>query len=62
MSPPDISAQGTVCSVAADIIRAKCDGTSAPSAAQIDWIIAAYTAAEIDEQMAALAMAVLLAD
>ena len=58
MSPPDISAQGTAFH-AVDIIRAKCDGIEL-SAAQIDWIIAAYTAAEIaDEQMAALAMAVL---
>ena len=51
-------AQGTAFH-AVDIIRAKCDGIEL-SAAQIDWIIAAYTAAEIaDEQMAALAMAVL---
>jgi len=58
MSAPDISVQGTAFH-AVDIIRAKCDGIEL-SAAQIDWIIAAYTAAEIaDEQMAALAMAVL---
>jgi thymidine phosphorylase len=44
---------------AIDIIRTKCDGTEL-NKAQIDWIIAAYTANEIaDEQMAALAMAVL---
>jgi thymidine phosphorylase len=44
---------------AIDIIRTKCDGSEL-SKAQIDWIIAAYTANEIaDEQMAALAMAVL---
>jgi thymidine phosphorylase len=44
---------------AIDIIRTKCDGSEL-SEAQIDWIIAAYTANEIaDEQMAALAMAVL---
>jgi thymidine phosphorylase len=44
---------------AIDLIRTKCDGIEL-SDAQIDWIIAAYTADEIaDEQMAALAMAVL---
>ena len=44
---------------AIEIIRTKCDGSEL-SDAQIDWIIAAYTANEIpDEQMAALAMAVL---
>jgi thymidine phosphorylase len=41
-----------------DLIRFKCDGGEL-SDAQIDWMIAAYTADEIaDEQMAALAMAV----
>jgi thymidine phosphorylase len=41
-----------------DLIRFKCDGGEL-SDAQIDWLIAAYTADEIaDEQMAALAMAV----
>ncbi|WP_059013056.1 thymidine phosphorylase [Streptomyces specialis] len=42
------------------IIRAKRDG-GALTPEQIDWIIAAYTAGEVaDEQMAALAMAILL--
>jgi thymidine phosphorylase len=58
MSAPDVSSQATTFH-AVDIIQKKCDGFEL-SAAQIDWIIAAYTAAEIpDEQMAALAMAVL---
>ncbi len=58
MSAPDISSQAPAFN-AVDIIREKCDGIEL-SAPQIDWIIAAYTAAEIaDEQMAALAMAVL---
>jgi thymidine phosphorylase len=58
MSAPDVSSQATAFH-AVDIIQKKCDGFEL-SAAQIDWIIAAYTAAEIpDEQMAALAMAVL---
>jgi thymidine phosphorylase len=58
MSAPDISSQATAFN-AVDIIQKKCDGFEL-SAGQIDWIIAAYTAAEIaDEQMAALAMAVL---
>jgi thymidine phosphorylase len=43
-----------------DVIRTKRDG-SALSDAQIDWVIAAYTRGEVaDEQMAALAMAILL--
>jgi thymidine phosphorylase len=43
---------------AIDLIRSKCDGAEL-SDAQIDWLIAAYTADEIaDEQMAAFAMAV----
>ena len=58
MSAPDVSSQATAFH-AVDIIQKKCDGIEL-SAAQIDWIIDAYTAAEIpDEQMAALAMAVL---
>ncbi|NED99692.1 thymidine phosphorylase [Phytoactinopolyspora halotolerans] len=45
---------------AVDIIRVKRDGDEL-SDAQIDWVIAAYTAGEIaDEQMSALAMAILL--
>jgi thymidine phosphorylase len=43
---------------AVDIIRTKRDGREL-SDAQIDWVIAAYTAGEVaDEQMAALAMAI----
>jgi thymidine phosphorylase len=43
---------------AVDIIRAKRDGREL-SNAQIDWVIAAYTAGEVaDEQMSALAMAI----
>jgi thymidine phosphorylase len=43
---------------AIDLIRGKCDGVEL-SDAQIDWLIAAYTADEIaDEQMSAFAMAV----
>ncbi|MDQ2749003.1 MAG: thymidine phosphorylase [Actinomycetota bacterium] len=45
---------------AVEVIRTKRDG-SALSDAQIDWVIAAYTRGDVaDEQMAALAMAVLL--
>jgi thymidine phosphorylase len=45
---------------AVEIIRTKRDGREL-SEAQIDWVIAAYTRGEVaDEQMAALAMAVLL--
>jgi thymidine phosphorylase len=45
---------------AVDVIRAKRDG-SVLSDAQIDWVIAAYTRGDVaDEQMAALAMAILL--
>jgi thymidine phosphorylase len=45
---------------AVDVIRAKRDG-HALSSAQIDWVIAAYTKGEVaDEQMSALAMAILL--
>ncbi|HJY43136.1 MAG TPA: thymidine phosphorylase, partial [Propionibacteriaceae bacterium] len=44
---------------AVDVIRAKRDGGEL-SDAQIDWVIAAYTAGEVaDEQMSALAMAIL---
>ena len=44
---------------AVDVIRAKRDGREL-SDAQIDWVIAAYTAGEVaDEQMSALAMAIL---
>ena len=45
---------------AVDVIRAKRDG-HALSDAQIDWVLAAYTRGDVaDEQMAALAMAILL--
>ncbi|AGL21032.1 thymidine phosphorylase [Actinoplanes sp. N902-109] len=45
---------------AVDVIRAKRDG-HALSDAQIDWVLAAYTRGEVaDEQMSALAMAILL--
>jgi len=45
---------------AVDVIRTKRDG-GALSAEQIDWVIAAYTRGEVaDEQMSALAMAILL--
>jgi thymidine phosphorylase len=45
---------------AVDVIRAKRDG-HALTDAQIDWVVAAYTAGEVaDEQMSALAMAILL--
>ena len=45
---------------AVDVIRTKRDG-GALSDAQIDWVIDAYTRGVVaDEQMAALAMAVLL--
>ncbi|MFC7341393.1 thymidine phosphorylase [Saccharopolyspora griseoalba] len=45
---------------AVDVIRAKRDGARLDDE-QIDWVIAAYTAGEVaEEQMAALAMAVLL--
>ena len=44
---------------AVDLIRTKRDGAEL-SDAQIDWVIAAYTAGEVaDEQMSALAMAIL---
>ena len=44
---------------AVDLIRTKRDGGEL-SDAQIDWVIAAYTAEEVaDEQMSALAMAIL---
>ena len=43
-----------------EVIHAKRDGRSLTEA-QIDWVLAAYTAGEVaDEQMAALAMAILL--
>src|SRR5512144_2479783 len=45
---------------AVDVIRTKRDG-GALSDAQIDWVIAAYTRGDVaDEQMSALAMAILL--
>ena len=45
---------------AIDVIRAKRDGRRLTDE-QIDWVIAAYTRGEVaDEQMSALAMAVLL--
>ncbi len=45
---------------AVDVIRAKRDG-GILSEAQIDWVVAAYTRGEVaDEQMSALAMAILL--
>jgi thymidine phosphorylase len=45
---------------AVDVIRTKRDG-GVLSDAQIDWVVAAYTRGEVaDEQMAALAMAILL--
>src|SRR4051794_41861077 len=45
---------------AVDVIRAKRDG-HALSDAQIDWVVDAYTRGAVaDEQMAALAMAILL--
>ncbi|GAB2609836.1 thymidine phosphorylase [Paractinoplanes abujensis] len=45
---------------AVDVIRAKRDG-AALSDAQIDWVVDAYTRGEVaDEQMSALAMAILL--
>jgi thymidine phosphorylase len=45
---------------AVDVIAAKRDGARL-SDAQIDWVLAAYTAGQVaDEQMAALAMAILL--
>jgi thymidine phosphorylase len=51
---------GAVSPTAVDIIRTKRDGGSL-SAEQIDWIVAGYTAGTVaEEQMAALAMAILL--
>ena len=45
---------------AVDVIRVKRDGGTLPDA-QIDWVIDAYTRGEVaDEQMSALAMAILL--
>jgi thymidine phosphorylase len=45
---------------AVDVIRAKRDGAEL-SAGQIDWVVDAYTSGEVaDEQMSALAMAILL--
>ncbi|MCW2597794.1 MAG: deoA, partial [Jatrophihabitans sp.] len=45
---------------AVDVIRTKRDG-DALSDAQIDWVIAAYTRGDVaEEQMAALAMAILI--
>ena len=45
---------------AVDVIAAKRDGGTLTDA-QIDWVIAAYTRGEVaEEQMAALAMAILL--
>jgi thymidine phosphorylase len=45
---------------AVDVIRAKRDGSVLPDE-QIDWVVDAYTRGEVaDEQMAALAMAILL--
>ena len=45
---------------AVDVIRTKRDGGSC-SAAQIDWVVDAYTRGVVaDEQMSALAMAILL--
>jgi thymidine phosphorylase len=58
MSAPDIPTEAAAFH-AVDLIRTKRDGGEL-SDAQIDWLITAYTADEVaDEQMAALAMAVL---
>jgi thymidine phosphorylase len=58
MSARDTSSEGPAFH-AVDLIRTKRDGGEL-SDAQIDWVIAAYTADEIaDEQMSALAMAIL---
>jgi thymidine phosphorylase len=58
MSAWDTSSEGPAFH-AVDLIRTKRDGGEL-SDAQIDWVIAAYTADEIaDEQMSALAMAIL---
>ena len=58
MSAPDTASEGPAFH-AVDLIRAKRDGREL-SDAQIDWVIAAYTAGEVaDEQMSALAMAIL---
>jgi thymidine phosphorylase len=58
MSAPDTATKGPAFH-AVDLIRTKRDGGEL-SDAQIDWVIAAYTADEIaDEQMSALAMAIL---
>jgi thymidine phosphorylase len=58
MSARDASSEGPAFH-AVDLIRTKRDGAEL-SDAQIDWVIAAYTADEIaDEQMSALAMAIL---
>jgi thymidine phosphorylase len=58
MSARDTSSEGRAFH-AVDLIRTKRDGGEL-SDAQIDWVIAAYTADEIaDEQMSALAMAIL---
>jgi thymidine phosphorylase len=58
MSARDTSSEGPEFH-AVDLIRTKRDGGEL-SDAQIDWVIAAYTADEIaDEQMSALAMAIL---
>jgi len=57
MKAGDTSTEGTAFH-AVDIIRTKRDGREL-SDAQIDWVIAAYTAGEVaDEQMSALAMAI----
>ena len=58
MSAPDTASEAPAFH-AVDLIRTKRDGGEL-SDAQIDWVIAAYTADEIaDEQMSALAMAIL---
>src|SRR4030095_16385971 len=57
MMAGDTSTQGPAFH-AFDIIRTKRDGRELTDA-QIDWVIAAYTAGEVaDEQMSALAMAI----
>jgi len=56
----DLSSDSTKIAGVVDVIRTKRDGGRL-SDAQIDWTIAAYTRGEIaDEQMSALAMAILL--
>ena len=68
MSPSDLPGRTSVAAVsqgpvgisAVDVIIAKRDGGRLTDE-QIDWVVAAYTRGDVaDEQMAALAMAILL--